>query len=85
MGLVITILVIWLTNVRQLLAHQWKGQTQRQFIIVFKIIITISVVHFPNDYIKNAHRNPTGLAITKFQSSISLSVSSLLFTLSSIV
>ena len=31
---------------KKLLAHQWKGQTQRQFIIVFKIIIPISVVHF---------------------------------------
>ena len=49
MGLVISILVIWITNVRQLLAHQWNGQTQRQFIIVIKIIITISVVHFPNE------------------------------------
>ena len=72
MGLVISILVIWITNVRQLLEHQWKGQTQRQFIIVIKIVIPISVVDFPNDYIKNAHSIPTGLAITKFQSSISL-------------
>ena len=47
MGLVISILVIWITNVRQLLADQWKGQTQRQFLIVIKIIITISVVPFP--------------------------------------
>ena len=44
MGLVISILVIWITIVRQLLAHHWKGKTQRQFIIVIKIIITISVV-----------------------------------------
>ena len=49
MGLVISILVIWITNVRQLLAHQWKGQTRRQFIIVIKIMITITVVHFPNE------------------------------------
>ena len=49
MGLVISILVIWITNVRQLLAHQWNGPTQRQLIIVIKIIITISVVHFPNE------------------------------------
>ena len=49
MGLVISILVIWITNVRQLLAHQWKRQTQRQFITEIKIIITISMVHFPNE------------------------------------
>ena len=40
---------MWITNVSKLLAHQWKGQTQRQFIIVIKIIITVSVVHFPNE------------------------------------
>ena len=49
MGLVISILIIWITKVRELLAHQWKGQTRRQFIIVIKIIITITVVHFPNE------------------------------------
>ena len=49
MGLVISILVIWITNVRQLLAYQWKGQTRGQFIIVIKIMITITVVHFPNE------------------------------------
>ena len=40
---------MWITNVSKLLAHQWKGQTQRQFIIVIKITITVSVVHFPNE------------------------------------
>ena len=28
MGLVISILVIWMTKVRELLAHQWKRQIQ---------------------------------------------------------
>ena len=37
----------------------------RQFIIVIRIIITTSVVHFPNELkIKTAHSFPTGLAIT---------------------
>ena len=49
MGLVLSILVIWITKVRELLAHHWKRQTQRQFTIVIKIIITLSVVHFPNE------------------------------------
>ena len=49
MWLAISTLVIWITDVKKLLAHQWKGQTQRQFIIVIKIIITISADHFPNE------------------------------------
>ena len=57
MGLVISILVTWITNVRQLLAHQWKGQTQRQFIIVNKII-TISVVHISNELNQNRSQYP---------------------------
>ena len=49
MGFVISILVIWIINARKLLAHQWKGQIQRQFTIVTKIITTIYVVHFQNE------------------------------------
>ena len=78
--LVIAILVIWITNVRQLLAHQWKEQTQNYFIIVFKIIRPISVVHFPYEISQKAHSIPTGLAITNFQISVPLSFISLLFT-----
>ena len=36
----------------------------RQFIIVIKIILPISVVHFPNELNQNAHSILTGLAIT---------------------
>ena len=36
----------------------------RQFIIVIKVILTISVVHFPNELNQNAHSIPTGLATT---------------------
>ena len=68
MELVLSILVIWITKVRELLAHHWKRQTQRQFTIVIKIIITLSVVHFPNELNQNAHSITTGLAITNFQS-----------------
>ena len=35
----------------------------RQFIIVIKVILTISVVHFPNELNQNAHSIPTGRAI----------------------
>ena len=47
----------------------------RQFIIVIKVILTISVVHFPNELNQNAHSIPTGLAITnlsKFSLSLNL-------------
>ena len=36
----------------------------RQFIIVIKILLPISVVHFPNELNQNAHSISTGLAIT---------------------
>ena len=36
----------------------------RQFIIVIKIILPISVLHFRNELNQNAHSIPTGLAIT---------------------
>ena len=49
MGLVISILVKRKTNVKKLLAHHGKLKTQRQFIIVIKIIITTSEDHFPNE------------------------------------
>ena len=41
-----------------------------QFITVIKLIIPISVLHFTNELNQNAHSNPTGLAITIFQSSV---------------
>ena len=58
MGLVLSILVIWITKVGELLANQWKRQIQRQFIIVIKLIITISVVHFPNEITQKRSQNP---------------------------
>ena len=36
----------------------------RQFIIVIKLILPISLVHFPNELNQNAHSIPTGIAIT---------------------
>ena len=85
MGLVMSILVIWITNVRQLFEHQWKRQTQRQFIIVIKIIIKKSVVHLPNELNQkrsqypywSCNYKPPEFSLTK------LSVCSLTFTLAS--
>ena len=76
MGLVILILVIWITNVKKLLKHQWKGQTQRQFIIVIKIVITISADHFPNELNQKHSQYPNWSCnynwSCKFQSSLNL-------------
>ena len=41
----------------------------RQFIIVIKILLPISVVHFPNELNQNAHSILTGLAITNLSKS----------------
>ena len=59
----------------------------RQFIIVIKIVITVSVVHFQNELNQKRSQYPSwffNYKISEF-SPTKLSVSSLLFTLASII
>ena len=49
---------------KRIICTAMQKTNSRQFIIVIKVILTKSVVHFPNELNQNAHSIPTGLAIT---------------------
>ena len=51
-------------NGKRITCTSKEKTNSRQFIIVIKIILPISVVHFPNELNQNAHSFLTGLAIT---------------------
>ena len=51
-------------KVKRITCTSKEKTNSRQFIIVIKIILPISVLHFQNELNQNAHSIPTGLAIT---------------------
>ena len=51
-------------NGKRITCTSKEKTNSRQFIIVIKIIFSISVVHFPNELNQNAHSILTGLANT---------------------
>ena len=51
-------------NGKRITCTSKEKTNSRQFIIVIKVILPISVVHFPNELNQNAHSILTGLAIT---------------------
>ena len=51
-------------KVKRITCTSKEKTNSRQFIIVIKIILPISVLHFRNELNQSAHSIPTGLAIT---------------------